>query len=122
MVSPRIARLIARFVLAWFALYLGAAVASPLVHPSDSFELVCSGAGTAKLIKKSDSGDSGTAVHAGSMDCPLCAPGGAPPPSVPAMVVAPTQPLAHVLRPIPAARIAAITAAPLPARGPPLVS
>ncbi|WPB57710.1 hypothetical protein [Xylophilus sp. GOD-11R] len=113
------ARLIARFVLAWFALYLGAAVASPLVHPTMSFELVCSGAGTAKLIKKSDLDGQ---VSSASMDCPLCAPGGAPPPSVPALAPVPPQPLAYVLRSIPAARIAAITAAPLPARGPPRVS
>ncbi|MCZ2498440.1 hypothetical protein GN316_16900 [Xylophilus sp. Kf1] len=120
MIARRTARLFARLVLAWFVAYLGAAVASPLVHPSASFELVCSGAGTAKLIQKGDSG--GIGASAGSMDCPLCAPGGAPPPSVPALAPVHAQPLAHVLRPIPAARIAALTAAPLPARGPPRVS
>ncbi|QHI98099.1 hypothetical protein GT347_08885 [Xylophilus rhododendri] len=119
MLTQHTARLIARFVLAWFALYLGAAVASPLVHPSASFELVCSGAGTAKLIKKSDTGSE---AHSASMDCPLCAPGSAPPPLFPTLIAAPAQPLAYVLRSIPAARIAGITAAPLPARGPPLVS
>jgi hypothetical protein len=35
------------------------------------------------------------------------------------MPAAPVQPLAYVLRSIPAARLAARTAAPLPARGPP---
>lgn len=120
MIALRTARLIARFVLAWFVLYLGAAVASPLVHPSNSFELVCSGAGTAKLIQKTDGGSTGPGAAA--MDCPLCAPGGAPPPSVPALAPVPPQPLAYVMRAIPAARIAAITAAPFPARGPPQTS
>lgn len=119
MMAQRTARLIARFVLAWFVSYLGAAVASPVIHPGVSFELVCSGAGTAKLIKKTDGAAESSAA---SMDCPLCAPGGAPPPSVPALAPVPPQPLAYVLRAIPAARIAAITAAPLPARGPPRVS
>ena len=119
MIAQRTARLIARFVLAWFAMYLGAAVASPMVHPSTSFELVCSGAGTAKLIHKTDGG---AGPAAAAMDCPLCAPGGAPPPSVPALAPVPPQPLAYVMRAVPAARIAAITAAPFPARGPPRIS
>ena len=116
--AQRTARLIARFVLAWFVVYVGAAVASPLVHPGESFELVCSGAGTAKLIKKGD----GTAGMESGMDCPLCAPGSAPPPPAPSVTVLPAQPRAYALRAIPAARIAAITAAPLPARGPPRFS
>ena len=37
-------------------------------------------------------------------------------------MVEPVQPLAYVLQSIPAARIASLTAAPLPARGPPVFS
>ena len=52
------------------------------------------------------------------MDCPLCAAPGAPPPA-PALGLPAPAPLAHPLQSIPAARIAAAPAAPLPARGPP---
>ncbi|WP_198971948.1 DUF2946 family protein [Xylophilus sp. ASV27] len=110
-------RHLTRFLLVWFALYLGAAAASPLVAPQ-SFDVICSGAGMVKLVLKTADGG----VHeakASAMDCPLCAPGGAPPAPSTHGVAAPVQPLAYVLRAIPAARIAALTAAPLPARGPP---
>lgn len=40
----RQARFLARLVLAWFALPLGVALASPLVQPQ-SLEMVCSGGG-----------------------------------------------------------------------------
>ena len=63
-----------RLVLAWFALSLGVAVASPLVKPV-AMELVCSSGGAAKLVVK---GDDGTAQPAGHLlDCPLCAAVGA---------------------------------------------
>ena len=111
----RNARLIARLVLVWFALALGAAIASPLVSPK-AMELVCSGSGAMKLLVKADDGSTEISTHA--LDCPLCTSLGAPPPV--ARTDAPSaQPLAHVLRTIPAARIAALTGAPLPARGPP---
>lgn len=111
----RNARLVARLVLVWFALALGAAIASPLVQPK-AMELVCSGAGAMKLLVKID--DGGAAVSAHALDCPLCASLGAPPP-VSRNDTPSAQPLAHVLRTIPAVRIAALTGAPLPARGPP---
>ncbi|MEF7612538.1 DUF2946 family protein [Aquincola sp. MAHUQ-54] len=106
-----------RLVVAWFMLSLGVAVASPIVHPQ-SMELVCSAAGSVKLIVQN--GD-GTATELGSvgMDCPLCLPVGAPPPSLAATLVLPALPLAYALQSVPSARIAAATAAPLPARGPP---
>jgi hypothetical protein len=108
----------ARWVLVWFALSLGVAVASPLVQPP-AFEQVCTG-GTMKLVPKSGEFESKPAGgHA--PDCPLCASPAAPPPVPRAGLPAP-QPLAHAVRSIPAARIAARTAAPLPARGPPASS
>ncbi len=114
----RHARSLARFLLVWFALYLGAAVASPLVAPQ-AFEVICSGAGTAKLLAKSADGGS-QEVQTFGMDCPLCLPVGAPPPLPVATEVPPPMPLAHVMRPVPSAHIAGLTAAPLPARGPPV--
>ena len=115
MESLRHARRIARLVLAWFALSLGIAIAAPLVKPA-GIELVCSGSGSLKLLVKGDTGGS-TAIHH-ALDCPLCAGVGAPP--LVAGVAVPFVPMqGHAVQAIPAARIAALTAAPLPARGPP---
>ncbi len=112
-------RALACFMLAWFALSLGVAAASPFVNPQ-AMELVCSGAGEVKLIVHTDDGAQEQRGH--TLDCPLCAHlGGAAPPPAQARLPAP-QPLAHALRPIPSAHIAARTAAPLPPRGPPLFS
>ena len=113
----RHASFLARLVLAWFALALGVAVASPLVKPQAA-QLVCSGAGAMQLVVPS--GDDGQPPSTHTFDCPLCAAVAPPPPVVEAAVF--LQPLGHVLRPIPAARLAARTAAALPARGPPLAS
>lgn len=112
----RRARMLARLVLAWFVLSIGAAVASPAVNPQ-AMELVCSTGGGMKLLVK---GDDGAAPVAGShlLDCPACLPMVGP---VPSIATSPERPsaLAHVLRPVESARLAAVTAAPLPARGPP---
>lgn len=113
--SLRTAHLLARFVLVWFVLSIGVAMASPLVKPQ-AMELICSGAGVMKVLVKSDDGSQEVAGH--TLDCPLCASSSAPPPAV-RLSAEPRQPLAYVLQSIPAAHIAALTAAPLPARGPP---
>ncbi|MBS0391004.1 MAG: hypothetical protein JSS19_06270 [Proteobacteria bacterium] len=107
--------LLGRLVLAWFALSLGAAIASPLVSPR-AMELVCSSAGVMKVVVKSDDGVQ--ELGASHLDCPMCMPLAAPPP-VASRGAPPPSPLSHALRPVIAARIAAATAAPLPARGPP---
>ncbi len=111
-------RWLARSVLAWFVLSIGVAVASPLVSPQ-SMELICSGSGAIKLLVKTDDGVQEASGH--TLDCPLCAQVSAPPPASQAQVPM-VHPLAHALRPIPAAHIAARTAAPLPPRGPPALS
>jgi Protein of unknown function (DUF2946) len=108
--------LVGRAVLLWFMLSLGAAIASPLVHPQ-AMELVCSSAGAVKVVVQTDDGAQGSG--ASHMDCPLCVLTGAPPPAAPLADLPVIQPLGHALQPIPAAHIAAATAAPLPARGPP---
>ncbi|MET0544525.1 MAG: DUF2946 family protein [Variovorax sp.] len=117
--SLRHARTLGRLVLLWFVLSLGVAVASPLVHPQ-SMELVCSSAGAVKVIVQTD--DGAKELGASHMDCPLCVLTGAPPPPDGLADLPVVQPLGHAVRSIPAARIAAATAAPLPARGPPLSS
>jgi hypothetical protein len=116
MSALRRARLLASFVLAWFALSLGVAVASPLVQPKP-MEIVCSAAGATMLVVLTD--DGAQAPAAGHLDCPLCLPATAPPPALPAVRLPALLPLGHALQSIPAARIAAATAAPPPARGPP---
>ncbi|MDP3227388.1 MAG: DUF2946 family protein [Acidovorax sp.] len=111
-------RWLARLVLAWFVLSIGVAVASPLVNPQ-AMELICSGSGAIKLLVKTDDGAKEMSSH--TLDCPLCAHVGAPPPTSQANLPV-VHPLAHALRAIPAAHIAARTAAPLPPRGPPAFS
>ena len=114
----RSARTLARLVLAWFVLSIGVAVASPMVNPQ-SMELICSGSGAMKVLIKTDDGVKEVSTH--TLDCPLCLHFTSPPPATVA-TAEPAQPLAHVLRSIPAAHIAWLTAAPLPARGPPHLS
>lgn len=112
----RTLRLLRRLVLAWFMGSLLVAGASPLLNPQ-SFELICSAAGTVKLVAQGDDG-AAAELGAAAMHCPLCMVSGPPPAAVP--VVLPTPlPLGRALQSIPAARIAAATASPLPARGPP---
>ncbi len=110
--------LLRRLVLAWFVLSLGVAAASPLVHPVN-FEMICSGT-SVKFIAQVD----GEAVEmtSMSMDCPMCFTALPPPPQPALVFVTMHPPLAYATRSIPAARIAAATAAPLPARGPPAIA
>ncbi len=112
----RKAHQIARFVLVWFALSIGVAIASPIVKPQ-AMELVCSGAGGVTVLVKTDDGTQ--AVIGLTLDCPLCAPNSAPPPAVARLSAEPLQPLALVLQSFPSARRAPPSAAPPPARGPP---
>lgn len=113
-------RALACFMLAWFALSIAAATASPLVAPQ-SVQLICSGAGEVKLLVLTE--DGAQEQRSQLLDCPLCVHlGGAAPPPEPPRLLPALQPLAHALRPIAAAHIAARTAAPLPARGPPVFS
>ena len=107
------------WVLAWFVASMGVAIASPLVNPQ-SFEVICSGTGAIKLLVQTDDGT--VEMGAMGMDCPLCSIVGAPPPALALPHILPAHPLAHALQPVEAARMAAVTAAPLPARGPPACS
>lgn len=113
---------LARLVLAWFVLSVGVAVAAPLVNPK-AMELVCSGAGMVKLVVSNDDGpaSAGSLLGSGGADCALCGATAAPPAVLTGLQV-PPSPLAHALRPVVGAALAALTAAPLPARGPPFFS
>ena len=118
MEALRRAPYLARLVLAWFALALGVAAASPLVTPQ-TIELVCGAGGQIKAVVHTDDG----AVELGSahLDCALCLVASAPPP---APFVAPQPPQVPALawatvdlRPLPLA-----AALPWQARAPPLPS
>ena len=114
---------ITRFVLVWFVLSLGVAIASPLVNPQAT-ELICSGTGVMKLLVKNADGtidDGGTEVATRMLDCPLCASVTAPPPATRASAE-PALPPDYHLKNIPAAHTTARTAAPPPGRGPPASS
>lgn len=110
----RNAHTLARLILAWFVLSLGVAMASPLAG-SQNMMLVCTGSGPMQFAPSG--GDDGSAPQAHPMACPLCTCVAARPP---AGVAADTsRRLSFALQGIAAARLAARTAAPLPARGPP---
>ncbi len=119
MSTLRRARILASFVLAWFMLSLGVAIASPIVQPQ-VMQLVCTSVGSVKVVIQTSDGVQDLGV--GHIDCPLCVLTGAPPPTPPVARLPGIQPLGLAVQSIPAARIAAATAAPLPARGPPHLS
>src|SRR6218665_142714 len=101
-----------RLALAWFMASLLVAGASPLVNPQ-AMELVCSASGSVKLIVQGDDGSS--AIGMAAIDFP-------PPPAATQVKLPTPLRLGRALQSIPAARTAAATASPLPARGPPALS
>lgn len=104
------------WVLAWFVLALGVAVASPLVQPR-ALEIVCSGAGTARILVHADQG--WVELGAPGLDCPLCLLAGAAPAAAAGCLPVTVSWLRLVVRPVLAPELAALTVPP-PARGPPL--
>jgi hypothetical protein len=117
MQRSRHASFLARLVLAWFALALAVAAASPLVKPQAA-QLVCSGSGSIQLVVPT--GEDGQPPSTHTLECPLCAAVAPPPPAVQPMAF--LQPLGRVVQSLPSARLAARIAGALPARGPPLAS
>lgn len=116
--SLRNAHRLTRLVLVWFAVFVGAAVASPLIKP-EAVHLVCSAIGGVKLVQTDAAGDesSGAALHT-ALVCPACLPLIAP---LVVDVLAPLPPgnLSHVLQPLSAARLASLLGQPWQARAPP---
>jgi hypothetical protein len=117
--SLRNAHRLTRFVLVWFALFVGAAVASPLVKP-EAVHLVCSAIGGVKLVQVDAAGaDVDSAVEHTALDCPACLPLIAPP-VADMLAPLPSGNLSHVLQPLPAARLAGLLGQPWQARAPPV--
>ena len=111
-------RALACWLLAWLALSIAAATASPLVAPQ-SVQLICAGAGEVRLLVLTE--DGAQEQRGPLLDCPLCVylGGAAAPPAAWQLPGVLQPPLAHGLPPVQPVRRVARTAAPLPARGPP---
>jgi hypothetical protein len=116
----RAARNLPRLVLAWFALSIFAAIASPVIHPQ-SMELICSsGSGAVKVLIKTEDGVQKLSTH--TLDCPLCISAGAPPPMEVHFNAELVQRAPYLLQTNSSAKTVWLTGAPLPARGPPVLS
>ena len=115
METLRRSKLVASLLLAWFALFLGSAIASSAIKPGNT-QIVCSAGGGMKMVDL-DGNEDGQQISA-TMDCPLCASVAAPLVRLNAFLIRPSA-LSHALQPLAAAHIAALTAPPLPSRGPP---
>lgn len=106
---------LARLALLWFALTLGMAVAAPVLT-GDKQVTLCSAGGMVKLVLNDDGSTSSAPA---ALDCPLCAVGGAPGP----VMLLPSEPprtSCHTRQGFSAAHSITLSAAPLPARGPPI--
>lgn len=104
-------------MLAWFALVLSVAAASPLVNPR-AVQMVCSANGSVKLV--ADTGEELTDTsRAHTLDCALCLLANAPP-QVSVALHAPPMGVTAVLALRTSEPILALQGAPLPARGPPV--
>lgn len=103
------------WVLAWFVLAMGVAVASPIVQPK-AMEIVCSGAGTARMLVQTD--QVWVELGAQALDCPLCLLAGAGPTAAASSLSIHVSWLPLVVQPVPAPVLTAL-AVPPPARGPP---
>ena len=117
MQSLRNAHQLARFVLVWFVLTLGVAIASPAVHPQ-AMELICSDAGVYKLVVRGEA--EGGLVKNHTLECPLCVMGGGAPLVMGGPVLPTVLPTAECVQPALSVPVAVQRAAPPPARGPPL--
>ncbi|MFZ6648550.1 DUF2946 family protein [Undibacterium sp. TJN25] len=116
----RFSRQLIRFVLFLYVLTLGVAIASPLVNP-EAMDLICTSTGYKSISKLDASGKKTEAGKSHLLDCPMCMVAGITPFPVLHDVAEPPHALSYALRAIPAARLASLTAAPLPARGPPIL-
>lgn len=104
------------FVMSWFCLSLGAALATPLLQPR-AMSLVCTGNGATLLVQVNDDGAM-AATDSSSADCLLCLIGAAPPAG--AQASHPPLPTYGTRPAWPALQQVALHSTPLPpARAPP---
>jgi hypothetical protein len=112
-------RLCARWVLAWYVLFVGVSVLAATLQPK-TMDVVCSAMGIMKVVVQGEGQGEATAVSS-SMDCPMCAHAtpALPPPTVAALAHVPDA-RAFIVQRMPEALLLARTAPPLPSRGPPV--
>ena len=113
----RNAHTLTRLVLVWLALFVGAAVATPLLK-SPSVEMVCSGAGGTKMVQ-TDAADTSRLWDYASLDCPACLPLIAPPVAIAAAGLFSAD-LLHCLWPVSSAPLSSRQGQPWQARAPPV--
>ena len=116
----RQSRHIASLVLIWFVCFWCTALATIALPPPAGSTDICT---TGGMFTLQDAGEVQGGAGAGKaltcMDCPLCT--ALPAPTAPAPShFSRVPPLAYALRPGARAYVAAVTAPPLPSRGPPL--
>lgn len=117
MESLRRTRHLARLLLACFAVALGVAMLSPLVH-AGGMERVCSATDGPRWVAKGGN-DSATDARAHGLECALCLPSMLPPATVQALA-APRE-LAPCAAPAPRqAHVPPLSRAPFPPRAPPV--
>jgi len=114
--SLRQAKHFTRWVLVWFMVSLGVAIASPLVQPTIYTE-VCSATGS-RWVATHDASQEGAALH--TLDCVLCAPAVVPPP-LPGSSFMPHHALHYLMVHAPAAHITWHASMLIAARGPPML-
>ena len=117
MLALRRSRRLAAIVLAWFALWLGATLAAPMVADA-GLQLVCSG-GSFKLVTGDNDSPATLSGHLGQ--CPACVNAAAAPPPEFALTVSP-GPAHEAPEAILAHGFVRDSAAPPAARGPPQLS
>ena len=110
----RLRRLTCQLLLVWFALSVGAAVASPLLAPHDA-NVICSGSG-GPMLMPADEGGTPSSGH--EHDCRMCVMVGAPP--VPLLFAAHQAPADTPILP-PTTPLASEASVPFQQRGPPLI-
>jgi hypothetical protein len=115
-------RHLVRAVLLMYVLTLGVAMASSVVKSGEQgMNLICTSTGY-KFIKADGSGVKETGKSMTHMlDCSMCLAASLPASFPQTTVFAAPHALSYATRSIPAARLASIVAAPLPARGPPAI-
>lgn len=76
--SLREKRAIVRWMLVWFVLSMGVAVAAPVVNPQ-ALSLVCSASGKVLMVSSDDGSAAPAEEAAHAIHCVMCLPASAPP-------------------------------------------
>lgn len=123
----KISHRLIRTVMLLYIMTLGVAMASSLVNPA-AMNLICTSTGykyidqNGKLVDVDPTSEQAKDAKSGMhhwLDCSMCLATGITPSLPNQDAIAPPHALSYALRSIPAARLASLVAAPLPARGPP---